>query len=99
MKSPKLKKEMEEGKLEEDVYTKEGSELLESDDEINELEEGFMEGYIQSGDGKDGHVAKCSNCGKIIKDKFVEMQIKKEIFRFCSTSCADKFKRRFSREK
>ena len=87
-----IKKEMEKGELEEDVYTKEGSELLESDDEINELEEGFMEGYNEAAH-KGGHTAKCSNCGKIIIDKPVELKIKKEILRFCSTNCAEKFKK------
>ncbi len=83
----KIEEEMEKGEVDEDVYSKEGTKKLEEGDEIDELEEGFMEGY-----NEEAQLAKCSFCGKILKDKFVEIQKKKEVYRFCSSSCAEKFK-------
>lgn len=43
-----LKFEMEEGKRDADVYTKEGREKLEEDDEIGVDESGFMKGEEES---------------------------------------------------
>src|SRR3989344_9599216 len=78
-----LKEEMKEGELDEDVYSDEGTKLLVDDDEITDLEEGFMEGYREASHGK-GHLAKCSQCGRIVTDKFVEIQKEHDVFRFCS---------------
>lgn len=71
---------------EEDIYSKEGREELVDDDEISPLEEGFMEGAHDDGQG-----AKCRKCGKILTDDFVEREIGNEIYRFCSDECAEEY--------
>lgn len=47
--SDELKKEMDEGKEDEDVYTEEGREKLVEDGEITPEEEGFMQGAEGTG--------------------------------------------------
>ena len=71
-----------------DVYTDEGLEELEEDDEIAPWEEGFMEGAKGGGQG-----AKCRRCGKILIDDFIERQIGTSIYRFCSEKCAEQYKK------
>ncbi len=82
----KGKKDVEE----EDVYSEEGQEELIEGDEINEIEEGFMEGYLEEG------LAKCETCGKVLKEpeETVELEIDDEIHRFCSEKCAEEYKRK-----
>lgn len=70
----------------EDIYSKEGRKNLVEDDEITPIEEGFMEGARDDGQG-----AKCRKCGKPLLDNFIEKEINGEIYRFCSNRCADKF--------
>tara|TARA_Y100000031_G_C8073033_1_gene315983 strand:+ start:240 stop:542 length:303 start_codon:yes stop_codon:yes gene_type:complete len=74
----------ETGEKEADVYSDEGLENLQEDDEISPEEEGFMEGE-QHGD----HNAKCAKCGKIFDetDKVYEREINGEVYRFCSKDC------------
>ncbi len=70
-----------------DVYSEEGLEELEESDEINELEEGFMEGYEEG-----EHQAKCANCKKVLVDEnFIEEELNGEHYRFCSEECASSF--------
>ncbi|MEW6063336.1 MAG: TRASH domain-containing protein [Nanoarchaeota archaeon] len=83
-----VKEEMEEGELEGDIYTIEGAEELEENDEIDELEEGFAEGYDEFKGGK------CVNCEKVITDNPVEFKVGKEIYRFCSQRCAESFRKK-----
>ena len=76
----------EEGELEEDVYTSEGREELVENDEINELEEGFSEGY-EHGETE----VKCQNCGKILMEHVVEREFRGQDYFFCSVSCAETY--------
>ena len=81
----------EEGTFEEDVYTGEGRELLEEGDEISEIEEGFVEGYESS--AEDG-VSYCCECKKLlVGENFIEVDVGGKICRFCSESCAEKYRR------
>lgn len=80
-------KDMEEGSVDEDVYTEEGLEELEENDEIDEVEEGFCEGYK----GKDDS-AECAYCHQILVDEdFVEIEIEGIKHRFCCQDCCDEY--------
>ncbi len=73
-------KEIEEGEVEGDVYSEEGREALQDDeDEITDLDEGFMEGYEEG-----EHIAKCALCHKIISDVPYEREIDGINYMFCS---------------
>jgi len=81
--------DFEDGEHEGDIYDEEGREELLEDDEIQDSEEGFVEGY-EHGE----HEAKCANCGIILNDlaeNIIEEEINGEYYRFCSEECADKF--------
>ena len=88
---PKTKEQIEEeikqGNKEENVYSKEGREVLkEEKDEISSEEEGFMEGYEQ-----DSKLTNCANCKKVLEDEVVEREFDGETCRFCCDKCADEF--------
>ncbi len=89
----KIEEEIKKGDREEDVYFDEGREHLLEDDEIDELEEGFMKGYEEG-----SKMSKCANCGKILEAEFVEEEFHDEVHRFCSEECATKFEKRHGRE-
>ena len=75
-------KKMETGELDEDVYTEEGREELVEEDEISDVEEGFVKGYEEGG-------ANCDNCGKVLVDEsMVEEEIGGKECRFCCGECA-----------
>ena len=83
-----LKRKIETGEKDEDVYNETSSEILEENDEISDLEEGFVEGYQED-------LSKCALCGKIIKsDEPVELEIKGGHYMFCSSEHAEAFKRK-----
>ena len=89
--SDDTKKEMEEGKLEEDITSEEGREKLVEDDEISPREEAFSEGAEQKGE-----LATCAQCGKVLsqsKQGTVEREVDGELFWFCCEDCANKFER------
>ncbi len=70
-----------------DVYSK-GREDLEENDEIDEAEEGFMQGYEQDKDP-----ASCAFCKTLLTGTdFHEEELEGENLRFCSKDCADKYK-------
>ena len=72
-----------------DIYDEEGREELISEDEIQNAEEGFVEGF-EHGE----HEAKCAQCDKILDDyseKIIEEEINEEYYRFCSEECANLF--------
>lgn len=82
-----LKRKIATGEKDEDVYDETSSEILEEDDEISDLEEGFAEGYKED-------LSKCALCGKLIKsDEPVELEIKGEHYMFCSAEHANIFKK------
>jgi len=91
--------DFEEGDHEGDIYDEEGREELEESDEINEIEEGFVEGYEEG-----EHQAKCTECKAVlVDDKIIEEELDGHHYRFCSEECADAFetgsKRKQSRVK
>jgi len=69
-----------------DLYAEEGREGAMEDDEVDELEEGFMQGY-EAGD----KMAKCALCKKPIGKDFVEEEIGNEKYRFCSEDHAEAY--------
>lgn len=83
-----IERDIELGKKDEDIYTGAGREVAEEEDEISDVEEGFMEGYEE-----DEHAAKCANCKKILKDDYIEEEFDDEILKFCSERCASKYER------
>ncbi len=89
--SDEKEQEMEEGILDEEVYDEEGREKLLEDDEIDDWEEGFMNGASAGGSR-----AKCSNCGKIFIDEsgIVDREINDVDYWFCSYTCADLFEKK-----
>ncbi|MBS3174669.1 hypothetical protein J4440_02205 [Candidatus Woesearchaeota archaeon] len=79
--------DFEEGNHEPDIYDKEGLEELEENDEITEVEEGFMEGY-EHGD----KLAVCAECSIELVDKdIIEEEIEGKHYHFCSKECASAF--------
>ncbi|MBI4158809.1 hypothetical protein HY500_00955 [Candidatus Woesearchaeota archaeon] len=92
-----IMKEMETGDLDEDIYTEEGRDLAEEDDEISEVEAGFMEGY------KEGEkIAKCSTCKQVLSDdpeNIIEEEVDGDTYRFCSEKCAEIFNKKQSKKK
>jgi len=86
--SEEKKDKMEQGELDEDVYSEEGKEKEVEDDEIEPWESGFMEGA--DGGGKGG---KCRSCGKVLveEEDIVEKEVNGEHMVFCSDACVEKF--------
>ncbi len=77
----------------EDLYSEEGREEAMEDDEVDELEEGFMKGY-EGGE----KMAKCTLCKKPLGKSFVEEEIHGEVCRFCSEEHADAYMRKVAEE-
>ena len=70
----------------EDIYSENYIETLEESDEIDEAEEGFMQGY------NEGKLAtECMRCRKVLDSNFIEEKISNETYRFCSGRCAGKY--------
>lgn len=83
------RQDVEEGKSEKNMYSEAGrEELIEDDDEITDMDEGFMKGYDEG-----CKMTKCPVCQKILEDDLVEREINGEIYRFCSDEHAEKFAR------
>ena len=78
--------EIKEGDIEEEVYSEAGREEMEEEDEITDLDEGFMKGYDEG-----TKMVKCPTCGKILEKDFVEMEIDDEVYRFCCEEHAEKY--------
>ena len=81
-----IEDEFDDDSEEEDIYGEKGREELEESEEISPEEEGFMEGY----EGVD-NIVKCSMCGKVLSEDFIEEEISGKVHRFCSAGCADKY--------
>lgn len=76
-----MEKQEEEG----GIYTEEGREKLEEDeDTLTNLDSGFMQGYNEG-----SRLAICSFCKKPLQDDFVEEKIENELYRFCSDEHAE----------
>ena len=77
----------EEDNVDEDIYSNTGrEELIEEEDEITDVDEGFMQGYEEG-----EKMAMCPNCKKLLEDDFVEQELNDETYRFCSDECATKY--------
>ena len=76
----------------EGIYDKGFREELEESDEINEAEEGFMQGYEE-----DELIAECANCKKMLNNNYIEEEINDRKYRFCSERCAERFMRKFNK--
>lgn len=73
-----------------DVYSDEAIEEKLEDDEIDELEEGFMKGYNQ-----EEKVGECANCGQILTEEdIIEEEINGKSYQFCCEECASEFEER-----
>ncbi len=81
-----LEHKMSIGGAEVDVYTAEGREELQEDDETADWEEGFARGE------DDPELAHCAHCGKVLgqdASKLVEREIGHVVHVFCSAACAE----------
>lgn len=88
--SEEIKEEMELGEKEGDVYSKEGREELEEDDEIENWEEGFMEGASGGGQlGKDALTGE-----PLMEEETVELEMDGEHYRFVNAENAEKFRKK-----
>ena len=86
-------RDMEIGDKEEDIYSKEGrEELLEDEDEISDVDEGFMKGYDEG-----QKMAECCTCRKVLDKDIVEEELDDEVYRFCSSKCASAFEEKFAK--
>lgn len=83
----------EDSEEETDLYSEEGREESIEDDEIDEVEEGFMQGY-DSGD----RLARCALCKKLLTDDFVEEELNDEIYRFCNEEHLEAYKKKMEKE-
>ena len=78
---------MDEGSIDEDIYSEEGLEELEENDEINEVEEGFCKGYKN----KD-NPGECGYCHQVLTEEdFREIELEEKIYRFCCQDCCDEY--------
>lgn len=63
------------------------------DDEIDEIEEGFMEGYEEG-----ERSTRCALCHALLNMDFVEEDINGETYRFCSENHAEIYKHKAENE-
>ncbi|PIN87467.1 hypothetical protein COV12_03680 [Candidatus Woesearchaeota archaeon CG10_big_fil_rev_8_21_14_0_10_32_24] len=89
--SEEISEDMEHGDKDEDIYSDEGRDKLEDDDEIEPWEEGFMEGASQA-----GQLGKDALTGESLMDveDVVETEINGKMYRFVSEENAVKFKKK-----
>lgn len=88
-KDPYIKEEdgAEQGTFDADVYTEEGREKLVEEGVIDDVEEGFTEGY-EHGE----HQVTCQNCKQILTDEnFVEEEFNNVKYRFCNDTCVEQY--------
>mgnify|MGYP002003101345 CR=1 FL=1 len=84
----------EKEKGDEDIYSNTGrEELIDEEDEITDVDEGFMKGYEEG-----EKTAVCSNCHKLLEEDFVEQEFNEETYRFCSSDCATAFANKKAQE-
>ncbi len=70
------------------IYSDEGREdLIEKEDEITDVDEGFMKGYNDYSES-----TQCKNCKKTLEGhEVIEREFKDEVCRFCSQHCLTEF--------
>lgn len=92
-----VEQQMDVGEKEEEVYSEEGREKLIEDAEIEDWEEGFMEGAEQRGEQ---HC--CEECGKLLGEEeteIIEREFDGEIKWFCSSEHAQKYADKLEKKK
>jgi hypothetical protein len=90
-----IKEDMDTGEKEEDVYSEEGRENLEEDDEIDNWEEGFMQGASGTGQlGKDALTGE-----PLMGEETVELEIDGEKYRFVNSENAERFRKKKEKNK
>lgn len=74
----------------EDIYEDAGMEDALEEEEIDDLEEGFMRGYEEEG------VLVCPVCKKVIDDldEVVELEYEGESISLCSLKCEGRFRKK-----
>lgn len=84
------------GEEDEDVYTDEGLEQLEEDDEIEPWEEGFVKGAKDQ-----GQMGKDALTGEPLVDieKITELELNGKIYRFINQRNAQLFKHKYSKKR
>ncbi|MEW5896714.1 MAG: hypothetical protein AB1668_03420 [Nanoarchaeota archaeon] len=86
---------MRKGEEDEDIYKKEGREMLEEEDaEIEPWEEGFMEGAADA-----AQLSKDALTGEPLKDDVYEAEIDGKFYRFVNKENAKKFREKKKKEK
>jgi len=92
----KIKEQMEKRDMDTDVYSEEGLEELEENDEIDPSEEGFMEGEL-----KEGRLGKDALTGKPLLDKETvhELELDGKTYRFLNKKNAEAFLDKKRKEK
>jgi hypothetical protein len=75
---------------EDSIYGEDYLGEAEENDEVDELEEGFMKGYDQE------NSELCSSCHKVLTgyDDTIEIEINNKLYKFCSERCAIRFKKK-----
>ena len=85
---------MKKGEVDEDVYSQEGRELLEEDDEIETWEQGFIEGEEEGGQlGKDALTG-----ASLMGDKVIQVKFKGRVYRFVNEKNAKKFREKLEKD-
>ena len=86
--------QMKKGDVDEDVYSQEGRELLEEDDEIETWEQGFIEGEEEGGQlGKDALTG-----ASLMGDKVIQVKFKGRVYRFVNEKNAKKFREKLEKD-
>ena len=92
--SEEIRQDMDLGTKEEDPYTQEGRQKMMDEDEIDNVEEGFMEGA--SGGGQ---LAKDALTGEPLMGlETVELVIEGKHYRFVNSENAEKYKKKLEKE-
>jgi hypothetical protein len=89
--------QMAEGAKDEEVYREAGREKLKEDDELEDWEEGFMEGA----EGR-GEQNCCAECGKLLgedRSNIFEREFDREIKWFCSEQHAENYSKKVKKTK
>ena len=81
-------KDIKDEERDEGIYSTVGrEELMDEEDEITDVDEGFMMGYEEG-----EKIAECQNCGALlVNENVVEEEFDGEIYRFCSSKCASEY--------
>lgn len=71
------------------IYSDEGrEELIEKEDEITDIDEGFMKGYNEFSSGS----TRCKNCKTILEGpEVIEYEFDGKTHKFCSQRCLTEF--------